>query len=105
MNGAWHWTERWSESKNSERGLEARKEVTQAARRQTEERSEKMTVDLETLGTDLSSLQKTVEQLTSTLEEREEEYRKMEGRLSENREAIGSTCESARQSCRKSGPR
>jgi chromosome segregation protein len=56
------------------KGLEARKEATQAARKQTEERSEKMTEDLETLGTDFSNHQKAVEQLTSTLEKREEEY-------------------------------
>jgi chromosome segregation protein len=55
-------------------GLETRQEATRATHRQTEERSEKMTADLETLGTDVSSLQETAEQLTSSLEEREEEY-------------------------------
>jgi chromosome segregation protein len=55
-------------------GLEARKEATQATRRQTEERSEKMTAHLETLAADFSSHQKTVAQLTSTLEERDQEY-------------------------------
>jgi chromosome segregation protein len=58
------------------KGLEARKEATQTTRTQTEERSEKMTANLDTLATDLSSHQKTVEQLTSSLEEREEEYRR-----------------------------
>ncbi|MCK5353248.1 hypothetical protein KAJ77_11720, partial [bacterium] len=58
------------------KGLEARQEATQASHTQTEERSEKMTANLDTLATDLSSHQKTVEQLTSSLEEREEEYRR-----------------------------
>lgn len=56
------------------KGLEARKEATQAARKQTEERLEKMTADRETLGTDFSSHQQAVEQHTSTLRDREEEY-------------------------------
>ena len=56
------------------KGLEARKEATQATRTQTEERSEKMTANLETLATDISSHQETVEQLTASLDEREKEY-------------------------------
>ena len=57
-----------------QKGLEARKEATQATHRQTEERWEKMTAHLETLAVDFSSHQKTVAQLTSTLEERDQEY-------------------------------
>ncbi|MCZ6876574.1 MAG: chromosome segregation protein SMC [Acidobacteria bacterium] len=54
--------------------LETRKEVIQTTQQQHEERSEKMAAALETLRADLTRYQKEAAQLTSRLQEREEEY-------------------------------